>query len=176
MMEAVMQSEVTSNQVVEPITPVGASPLRGERSRLRPVRGETPRAARGAAMIFVILCAAVVIFQLALAFGAPWGAYAMGGSTPGTYPSTMRVAAIVQAAFLVIMALLVLARAGLALPSWSRVSRWAIWLVVAASAITLFLNLITPSSGERAVWAPVIAVLFASSLMVAVLTRPRRRR
>jgi hypothetical protein len=169
-----MKNEVISNQVVQP-SPVGASSLRGERSRERPVRGQTPRAARRAAMIFVVLGVAVVIFQLALALGAPWGAYAMGGSTPGTYPPTMRVAAIVQAGLLVTMALVVLARAGLALPSWSRVSRWAIWLVVASSAITLFLNLITPSSGERAAWAPVIAVLLASSLMVAVLTKPKRR-
>jgi hypothetical protein len=168
-----MKNEVISNQVVGP-SPAGASSLRKERSRERPARGQTARAARFAAMTFVVLGVAVVIFQLALASGAPWGAYAMGGSTPGTYPPSMRVAAIVQAALLVTMALVVLARAGLALPSWSRISRWAIWLVVASSAITLFLNLITPSSGERAVWAPVIAVLFASSLMVAVLTRPKR--
>jgi hypothetical protein len=54
------------------------------------------------------------------------------------------------------------------------VNRWAIWLVVVGSALSLFLNLISPSSGERALWAPVLALLLASSLTVAVLTRPER--
>jgi len=39
----------------------------------------------------------VVLFQLALALGAPWGAMAMGGKFPVRLPSTMRIAALAQA-------------------------------------------------------------------------------
>ena len=35
-------------------------------------------------------------------------------------------------------------------------------------AVALVLNLITPSGGERAVWAPVALVLLLSSLVVAL--------
>ena len=75
-----------------------------------------------AAIIFAIVTVGVVAFQIALAAGAPWGAYAMGGASPGQFPPALRVAAIVQAALLAGMAAVILARAGLVLPGWSRVS------------------------------------------------------
>ncbi|HLA80259.1 MAG TPA: hypothetical protein VJP78_01330 [Thermoleophilia bacterium] len=36
---------------------------------------------RAAGYVFALFTAGVVVFQLALAAGAPWGSYAMGGST-----------------------------------------------------------------------------------------------
>jgi hypothetical protein len=120
-----------------------------------------------AAWLFTIATSVVVLFQLALAAGAPWGEWAMGGAYPGQFPPSLRVAAIVQAALLVGMALVVLTRAGLFTPRWARHARWLIWVVVAYSVIGLVLNLITPSAGERAIWAPVAFVLLVSSALVA---------
>lgn len=131
------------------------------------------RTTRVAAVLFAVVTAGVVAFQLALALGAPWGAYAMGGRFSGAYPPTMRAAAVVQAALLVVVALVVLARGGVALRSWARFARWAMWVVVALSVLALVLNLITPSGGERAIWAPVSAVLLACSVIVA-FTADRR--
>jgi hypothetical protein len=105
---------------------------------------------------------------LALAFGALWGSYAMGGTDSGEYTAALRVLAVVQAVVLVLSALVVLSRAGIILPRWSRVSRWAIWVVVAWAVVSLFLNLITPSAAERAIWAPVAFVMLVASLLVAV--------
>jgi hypothetical protein len=65
----------------------------------------------------------------------------------------------------------VLVRAGLILPAWARVSRWLIWMVVAVAAVGLVLNLITPSAGERALWAPVTVILLLSSVVVALRGR-----
>ena len=110
----------------------------------------------------------VVGFQIALAAGVPWGAYAMGGAFPGQFPSVMRVAALVQAVILLLFVGVVLARAGVAVRRWSRASRRLIWLVVAFSTLSLVLNLITPSAGERAIWAPVALVLLVCSLLVAL--------
>src|SRR5512133_446168 len=118
---------------------------------------------RIAAMIFAVVSLAVVAFQIALAAGAPWGEYAMGGAAPGQFPPALRVAALIQAALIVGMAMVILARAGLILPGWSRVSRWLIWLVVPFMAFDLFLNLITPSAGERGIWAPTLALLLVTS-------------
>lgn len=123
-------------------------------------------AAAGAAKVFAGLTAVVVLFQLALAAGAPWGAYAMGGAFPGTYPPPMRVAAVVQAAILAGVAAIVLARAGVAFPLW-RPHRLA-WIVVVLLAVGVVLNLITPSGMERLIWAPVAIVLFLSALRVAL--------
>lgn len=89
-----------------------------------------------------------LLFQIALAAGAPCGSYAMGGAFPGQFLPALRIAAIFQAALLVGFAAFVLARAGLILPRWFRVSRWLVWVAVAFAALSLVLNLITPSTGE----------------------------
>jgi hypothetical protein len=123
--------------------------------------------ARAAAIVYAIIILGVVVFQIALAAGAPWGAYAMGGASPGQLLPALRVGAIIQAVLLAAMAAVILARAGLALPRWSRASQWLVWIVVALTALSLILNLITPSAGERALWAPILALLVISSLIVA---------
>ena len=122
---------------------------------------------RVAAIVHLVVSLGVVGFQLALAAGAPWGAYAMGGAFPGQFPPELRIAALVQAVLLLGLTGVVLARAGLALPGWSRAARWLIWVVVAFSVISLVLNLITPSAGERVIWAPVALLLLISSATVA---------
>jgi hypothetical protein len=131
-------------------------------------------AARIAAYVFSAVVACVALFQLALALGMPWGAFAMGGAFPGQYPPAMRVAAIVQMALLGLQAAVVLSAAGIVLPAWQRV-RWPIWLLVGFAAAGVVLNLITPSAGERLIWAPVAMALFVASLVVALATRPARR-
>jgi hypothetical protein len=123
---------------------------------------------RAAAFLYATVSAGVVAFQIALAAGAPWGAYAMGGAFPGQFPPALRIAALVQAALIVGMAAVVLARAGLILAGWSRVSRWLVWVVVVVAALSLVLNLITPSAGERAIWVPVALLLLMSSAVVAL--------
>ena len=64
--------------------------------------------------------------------------------------------------------MIVMSRAGLIFAGWSRVSRWLVWVVVVLVAVSLVLNLITPSSGERAIWAPILLIRLASSAVVAI--------
>lgn len=127
---------------------------------------------RIAAVIYGSVSLGVILFQLALAAGAPWGAYAMGGAFTGQFPPELRVAAVVQAVILALLVLVVLARAGMALPNWSRASRWLIWMVVVFSTISLVLNTITPSADERAIWMPVALVMLICSVIVAVSKTP----
>ena len=134
------------------------------------------RLGRAAALLYAEVSVGVVAFQVALAAGAPWGAYAMGGAFPGQFPFALRIAALAQAALIAGMAVVVLSRAGVVLPGWSRVTRWLVWLVVAFAAVSLVLNLITPSAAERAVWAPVALLLLASSTVVATKTGRGGRR
>ena len=122
---------------------------------------------RLAAFVYGIITLGVIAFQLALAAGAPWGEFAMGGAYPGQFPPELRVAAVVQAVVLGLLALVVLARAGIALPKWSKTSRWLVWVVVAFSALSLVLNSITPSARDRMIWAPVALVMLVCSVIVA---------
>jgi hypothetical protein len=121
-----------------------------------------------AAMLFSLVATGAVAFQLALAFGAPWGSYAMAGKFPGRLPAPMRAAAVIQAAVLALLASIVLSRAGVAFASIAESLPWLIWLPVAFSAVSLVLNAITPSAAERRLWVPVAIVLLVSSLTVAL--------
>lgn len=121
-----------------------------------------------AAIIYSILTVGIIAFQIALALGVPWGSYAMGGAFPGKFPPAMRLAAVVQAVILGLMAAVVLSHAGLSLPHWSQASTWLIWGVVTFAVVSIVLNAISPSAGERRIWVPVATVLFSSSLAVAL--------
>ena len=121
-----------------------------------------------AALVFAIVAVGVIAFQLALALGAPWGRYAMGGAFPGRFPPPMRVAALVQAVLIALLALAVLSAAGLVLPDVAVASPWLVWVAVVVSALAVVLNGISRSAGERRIWVPVASVLLVSSLLVAL--------
>lgn len=121
-----------------------------------------------AALVFSVTAIGVVAFQLALALGAPWGAYAMGGAFPGSFPPPMRVAAVVQAGVIGLLAVVVLSAAGIVLPDLAVAFPWLVWVPVAVSVIAVVLNAISRSAGERRIWVPVAVVLLVSSLVVAL--------
>lgn len=125
--------------------------------------------ARVAAIVAAVLFAGLVLFQLALAFGAPWGRAAYGGQN-AELSTQLRVTSAVAAVVWSGVALVVLKRAGFEV--WAPVpAAWlpvAIWVVVALLAVAIVMNAITPSALERAVWLPVTILLFGSTLTVAI--------
>ena|SRR5688572_16455095 len=121
-----------------------------------------------AAVVFAVVAGGVVAFQLALALGAPWGGYAMGGAFPGRFPPPLRVAAVIQAVVIGLLAVVVLSAAGLVLPDLAAGFPWLVWVPVAVSAIAVVLNSISRSAGERRIWVPVAMLLLVSSLIVAL--------
>ena len=121
-----------------------------------------------AALVFAVAAAGVAVFQFALALGAPWGRYAMGGAMPGRFPPPLRVAAAIQGALIGLLAIGVQSTAGLALPGLALAFPWLIWVAVAVAAVAVVLNLISRSAGERRIWVPVACVLLVSSLIVAL--------
>jgi len=80
----------------------------------------------------------------------------------------MRVSALAQAVFIAFLAIVVLARAGLAPTGFLEASKVLIWVAVGVSALSLTANLVTPSKWERIAWAPVGAALTVCSVLVAV--------
>ena len=67
------------------------------------------------------------------------------------------------------MAVVVLSRAGLVLAGWSGRTRRLVWCVVAFATVSLVLQLMTPSAGERAIWVPVALLLLGNRTVVVVL-------
>jgi cytochrome bd-type quinol oxidase subunit 2 len=121
-----------------------------------------------AAIAFTVTTALVVAFQAALALGAPWGAYAMGGAIQGRMPPPLRVAAVVQGLLLAGVALIVLADAALLSIGLVNDWPWLAWIPVVVSAIAVVLNGSTRSRGERRIWLPASLVLLVSSLAVSL--------
>jgi hypothetical protein len=121
-----------------------------------------------AAYVFLVLAVLVALFQLALAFGAPWGEFTMGGRFPGKLPNSMRVAAIVQIAILGVFVLIVLSRSGLAFASMESFGRIGIWFVVAFFVFGTILNVSSESKKEKYVMGPANIIALISLLFVAL--------
>ena len=103
---------------------------------------------------------AIVLFEVALALGAPLGEAAMGGSHSGQLPSDLRVVSALGAAFWSLAALTVLSRGGFAFsPVPRRAARWGTWVLVVVLALGTVMNAASPSSWERFGWAPLVLAL-----------------
>lgn len=128
---------------------------------------------RVAATVALVLFALLIVFQLALALGAPWGRAAYGGQNTGVLPMQFRVASAVAVVVWAALALVVVRRAGL--PVWAPLPvAWlpvAVWIVVGLLVIAVVMNAITPSGLERAIWLPFTLLLLASTLTVAITAR-----
>ncbi|MGB0865607.1 MAG: hypothetical protein ACPGSC_03815 [Granulosicoccaceae bacterium] len=115
------------------------------------------------AYLYALLAMIPLGCQLALAAGAPWGEYTLGGQFPGVLPKRLRPVAVVQALILLAMAIAVLSKAkaiSLAWPEWT-------FLVTGAITFATFLaNTFTPSIPERRLWSP---VTFALLLLYALV-------
>jgi hypothetical protein len=112
--------------------------------------------------------AVVVLFQLALALGAPLGAAAWGGEHSGQLPSNLRVASAFSAAFWSLAALAVLARGRIELsPIPFPASRWGTWALVGVLTVGTIANLASSINCERLGWAPLVLALAFICLKLA---------
>ncbi|QEN04743.1 hypothetical protein EW093_08485 [Thiospirochaeta perfilievii] len=118
-------------------------------------------------IVFTLLTGIVVLFQLCLAFGLPWGAASMGGKYPGKYPPKMRFIAIIIILILLTFNFIVISRAGYFFPWMYSFSKIAIWFVVLFSLSGTVMNSITPSKIER-IWVPVVFLQLIASVIVAL--------
>ena len=114
------------------------------------------------ARVFTVVTSIVIAFQLALVAGAPWGSVTQGGRVDGPLPVGARAVALASAVLLAVFIHMVRARAA-SPPRFAR----AVWGVVAYCAVGVVANAITPSAAERALWLPVVSLMFVASLQVA---------
>jgi len=104
----------------------------------------------------------LVLFQAALAAGAPWGRAAWGGRYE-RLPASLRISSAVAVVVWLGAALIVLDRGGLPLLDVPAVvSYWGTWALVPLLVIGALVNFASPSPYERFGWGPfalVVAVL-----------------
>ena len=125
--------------------------------------------ARIAAIAVAVLLIGLVLFQIALAAGVPWGLAAYGGQS-AELSSSLRIASGVAAVVWSAAALIVLRRGGVS--GWAPLpDAWlgvVIWVLVGLFAVSVIMNAITPSALERAIWLPVTVLLLVGTLIVAI--------
>ena len=115
-----------------------------------------------------LVLGALAVFQALLALGAPLGRFAWGGQHR-VLPVSLRVGSIFAIVIYAVLAAVVLARADLIAAGVPRgVVHTAMWVVVAYFLLGVGLNLASRSKPERAVMAPVSALLCASCAVVAL--------
>lgn len=115
-----------------------------------------------AAVLYAAICAGVIVFQICLIAGAPWGQITQGGKHPKSLPGSGRVFAGISVILLMLMTGSILSAAGM-WPAWPR---WMGWSTLVVQAIVTLLNWITPSRSERLIWAPVTTIMFALATLV----------
>jgi hypothetical protein len=118
--------------------------------------------------IFLVLTGLVLMFQVALAAGMPWGELTWGGKFPGRLPPRMRGLALFTAALVLLFGLIVAVRAGLLLPHLQPLSRTLIWGVAAYFVLGVLAHILTKSRWERLIWLPVVAAMLVCSITVAL--------
>lgn len=118
--------------------------------------------------IFTFFTAIVIIFQLCLSMGLPWGAASMGGKFPGKYPPKMRIVALINSLLLFFILIIVASKAQFLFLEMLSFSKIAIWFVVLFFGVGTVMNIITPSKIER-IWAPVAALQMITSLIIAII-------
>ena len=118
------------------------------------------------AHVFALLAGVTTAFQLALVAGAPWGALTQGGRYPGVLPWGARAVAVLSA--ILLPAFIGIVRAHADARPRARAMRFPrlIWAVVAYCALGIAAHIATPSALERALWLPVVTLMFLTSLHV----------
>lgn len=121
-----------------------------------------------AAVVFVAIIFGLIVFQVALAVGAPLGAFAWGGAHSGVLPKRLRVASLVSVVMYVLLAVVVLDRAGMTAVFPMSFVPVAVWVVFGYLCLGVVMNAVSRSRRERFVMTPTAAALAVTSLLVAL--------
>ncbi|AXI49374.1 hypothetical protein C1J03_25065 (plasmid) [Sulfitobacter sp. SK012] len=115
-----------------------------------------------ASILYAVGSLGIILFQLCLIAGAPWGRLTQGGKTDGSLPTSGRIVAAINILLFAAMSLAILSAAGY----WPNWPIWAGWTTLAIQAVSAVLNWITPSVQERKLWGPTTLVMLLFVLLV----------
>jgi hypothetical protein len=115
--------------------------------------------------LYALIIALVVLFQVCLIFGAPWGQITQGGRYEGSLPVGGRVVATLSVPTLIFMAASIISAAGL-VPNWTD---WTAYAAIAVQALSTTLNWITPSQKERFLWGPITSIMLLLAAYVVFI-------
>lgn len=119
------------------------------------------------ALTLTVVLALLALFQIALAFGAPFGRFAWGGRHR-VLPPRLRIGSVVSLVIYALIALIAWDRVGAIELFPSLFSDVAMWVIFAYFVLGILLNGISRSRPERFTMTPVSIVLAALSFLIAM--------
>ena len=120
-----------------------------------------------AAVLALALLAALAVFQGLLVAGLPLGRFAWGGQNE-VLPAGLRIGSAVSIALYAVFAVLILHAAGRMTFLPDGVVSVAMWVLAGFFVLGIAMNAISRSRSERLVMTPVVVLLAASCLALAV--------
>jgi len=114
------------------------------------------------ALTYFVICIGVILFQVCLIAGAPWGRLTQGGVHQGKLPKNNRIAAGISIVLMLALGTAIISAAGY-WPSWPI---WTGWAALVITALAACMNLLTPSKPERLIWGPITLVMLGLALAV----------
>jgi hypothetical protein len=121
-----------------------------------------------AAIAATVILGLLAVFQLALIAGAPLGHFAWGGQSR-VLGTRLRVGSVISVLLYLIIAGILLERAGvIELVGATAFIQVAAWVVFGYFVLGILMNAISRSKAERFTMTPVVIVLAALSLVVAL--------
>ena len=120
-----------------------------------------------AAVVGVLLLAGLAVFQMLLVAGAPLGRFAWGGQNV-VLPTRLRIGSAVSILLYAVFAVLMLQAAGAFSVFPDRVASVGIWVLAGYLVVGIALNAASRSRPERLVMTPVVAVLAAVCVLLAL--------
>ena len=120
-----------------------------------------------AAVVALVLLASLAVFQGLLVAGAPLGRFAWGGQNE-VLPTNLRIGSVVSIALYAGFAVLILQAAGSPALLPDGFVGVAIWVLTGYLVLGIAMNAISRSRPERMVMTPVVAILAAACVVVAL--------
>jgi hypothetical protein len=117
---------------------------------------------------FLVVSTFVALFQLALFFKAPLGAYTLGGMHEGILPKKLRIAALIQILILAFFTYIVLSASELIKNQPNFITNILIWFVVVFFFFGTILNVSSKSKKERNLFGPINLLTFIALLVLAL--------
>jgi hypothetical protein len=119
------------------------------------------------ALLASLLLAGLAVFQGLLVAGAPLGRFAWGGQND-VLPANLRIGSAVSIALYAGFAVLILQAAGVVSVLPDGFVDVAIWVLTGYLLLGIVMNAISRSRPERLLMTPVVAVLAAGCLLIAL--------
>ncbi|MGP3536463.1 hypothetical protein ACTU3I_16830 [Microbacterium sp. RD1] len=119
------------------------------------------------ALALTVVLAALAVFQIALALGAPLGVFAWGGQNR-VLPLHLRVGSLVSVVVYALIVVLAWARVGVWLTIPDVVGTVGMWVVFAYFCLGILMNAMSRSRPERFTMVPLTVVLAVLSLLIAL--------